>query len=192
MPPMFNEERAAQAAAFFLYRAGGRLPLIKLMKLLYLAEREAVRQFGEPIIGDKLVSMPHGPVLSITLELMNGASNYPVGWNRWITDREGHDLALADAGMIRSPEEDLLDLSLDDLEVLKTIWDKFGHWDKWKLRDYTHTGGCPEWQDPQGSSHPIPMERLLQVLEFSSEKICATLEHLQEREQVLQALNAEF
>ena len=71
-PTLFNEKRTAQAAAFMLHSAGGRLPLLKLMKLLYLAERESLRLFGEPISGDKLVSMPHGPVLSKTLDMMNG------------------------------------------------------------------------------------------------------------------------
>ena len=51
-PTLFNEKRAAQAAAFLLHRAGGRLPVLKLMKLMYLAERESLRLYGEPIIGD--------------------------------------------------------------------------------------------------------------------------------------------
>ena len=53
-PTLFNEKRTAQAAAFLLHQAGGRLPLLKLMKLLYLAERESLRLYGEPISGDKL------------------------------------------------------------------------------------------------------------------------------------------
>ncbi len=36
---MFNERKAAQAAAYLLHKAGGKLPLLKLMKLMYLAER---------------------------------------------------------------------------------------------------------------------------------------------------------
>ncbi len=38
---LFNEKKAAQAAAYFLLRAGGRLDVLKLMKLLYLAERRS-------------------------------------------------------------------------------------------------------------------------------------------------------
>lgn len=33
----FEEKRAAQVAAVFLDEAGGTLPLLKLMKLMYLA-----------------------------------------------------------------------------------------------------------------------------------------------------------
>jgi uncharacterized phage-associated protein len=54
---LFNEVRTAQAAAFLLYRAGGKLPLIKLVKLLYLAERLSLKKYGEPITGDKLLDL---------------------------------------------------------------------------------------------------------------------------------------
>lgn len=187
LPALFNERRTAQAAAFFLHCAGGRLPLIKLMKLLYLAERESLRLYGDPITGDRLVSMPHGPVLSITYNLMQGESSTPGGWNTWVADREGYDLALADPGMIRTPEQDLLELSDTDLEVLASIWRQYGHMDKWRLRDFTHQGGCPEWEDPNGSSMPIHMFDLLQHLGYTPESAQALDEHLHERERMAQA-----
>jgi hypothetical protein len=42
------------------------LPVIKLIKLMYLAERLSLQRYGEPLTGDRLVSMPDGPVLSMT------------------------------------------------------------------------------------------------------------------------------
>lgn len=188
-PTLFNEKRTAQAAAFLLHRAGGRLPLLKLMKLMYLAERESLRKFGEPIVGDRLVSMPHGPVLSMTYEHMNG--NLPSvegGWATWVEDRAGHDLALRDPSMIRSPEDDLLELSDDDLETLEVTWQQFGHMSKFALRDYTHSDACPEWVDPQGSSAPIPLERLFNALGFSQTGVDSAVKHLTEQAQ----LNAAF
>ena len=178
-PTLFKEKRTAQAAAFLLYRAGGRLPLLKLMKLMYLAERESLRLHGEPITGDKLVSMPHGPVLSMTYEHMNGALECaPGGWDCWIEDRSGHDLALKDQSMIRTPEQDLLELSEGDLEVLEQVWHRFGHMGKFALRDYTHSAACPEWQDPQGSSKPISLETLFRALGYSDKGIESAVEHL--------------
>lgn len=181
-PTLFNEKRTAQVAAFFLHRAGGRLPLLKLMKLMYLAERESLRQFGEPISGDKLVSLPHGPVLSSTLDLMNGwGRSEEGGWDSWMTDKEDHQIALRDPSMIRSPELDLLELSDDDLYVLDSIWEKFGHMGKYELRDYTHGEGCPEWEDPRGSSRPIPLGRLFRALGYSDAGIKSAIEHLHEQ-----------
>lgn len=181
-PTLFNERRTAQAAAFFLHHAGGRLPLLKLMKLLYLAERESLRVFGEPISGDKLVSMQHGPVLSKTLDMMNGwGGEAQGGWNTWVEDRSGHDLALRDPSMIRSPEQDLLELSDGDLEILESIWEKFGHMGKYDLVEYTHSPACPEWVDPRGSSRPIPPAKLLKAIGYEGEALQSTLEHLNER-----------
>ena len=37
----FDEAKATQAAAFFLQLRGGQMHYIKLIKLLYLADREA-------------------------------------------------------------------------------------------------------------------------------------------------------
>lgn len=169
-------------AAFLLHRAGGQLPLLKLMKLMYLAERESLRRYGEPISGDRLVSMPQGPVLSNTLNLMNGyGGSCDGGWDSWIEDRADNDVALRDASMIRSPEQDLLELSSGDLAVLNDVWTQFGHMAKFDLVRYTHTGGCPEWEDPHGSSRPIPMGRLFRELGYSDAGIRSAIEHLNEQ-----------
>lgn len=181
-PSLFNEKRTAQAAAFLLHRAGGRLPLLKLMKLLYLAERESLKVYGEPISGDKLVAMPHGPVLSTTYDLMNGAVlSMQGGWETWMEDRAGHDIALRDPSTIRSPEEDLLELSNGDLEILQQIWDMFGHMGRYELVAYTHSDACPEWEDPRGSSRPIPMGRLFKALGYSDEGVRSAVEHVNEQ-----------
>jgi uncharacterized phage-associated protein len=70
---LFNEKKAAQSAAYLLFRAGKPMSVLKLTKLLYLAERRSFEKYGEPMIGDNPVSMPHGPVLSTTYDHMNGA-----------------------------------------------------------------------------------------------------------------------
>lgn len=189
-PTLFNEKRTAQAAAFMLHQAGGRLPLLKLMKLLYLAERESLRAYGEPISGDKLVSMPNGPVLSKTLNMMNGwGGDTRGGWNDWIEDRAGHDFALRDPSMIRSPEKDLLELSLSDLEILGSVWERFGHMEKFDLVEHTHSGACPEWEDPRGSSRPIPPGRLFKALGYSDEATRSAVEHLKERARLNAAMS---
>ena len=169
-PPKFDEKRTAQAAAFLLYQAKGSLPLIKLLKLLYLAERLSLSRYGEPITGDSIVAMEHGPVLSATLNHINGALlSGEGGWATWISDRENHKVALRDESMIRTPEQDLLKLSDADLEILNEIWANFGHLDKWSLVSYTHSPNVPEWKDPGQSSNPIPYATLLPLLGHSEE-----------------------
>lgn len=169
---LFDERKAAQAAACLLHRAGGKLPLLKLMKLMYLAERLSLKRYGDTITGDAFVSMPHGPVLSMTYDHMNGASiSKEGGWDTWVSDRAENSVALRDESMIRTPEDDLTALSETDLECLADVWTEFGHWDKYKLRDYTHSGACAEWEDPKGSSRPIPTARLLKAVGYAPEQV---------------------
>ena len=85
---MFNERRVAQMAAYLLDHARTRMKYLKLMKLLYLADRESMKRHGHPISGDRYVSMDHGPVLSNTLNLINGAVKFQEhGWDYWIADK---------------------------------------------------------------------------------------------------------
>ena len=187
---LFNEKKAAQAAAYFLYRSGQamQMPVLKLMKLLYLAERRSYERYCEPMIGDRLVSMPHGPVLSITYNHMNGEmESVEGGWESWIGDREGHDVAVKNPEQFQSPEDDLLELSDSDLEILNETWNEFGHMSKYQIRDYTHMY-CPEWQDPKGSMIPMTFGDLFRALEFSSEKADKCIDHLHS----LKAINAAF
>jgi len=158
----FNELKAAQAAAWFLSQSQGSMTILKLMNLLYLAERQALRDLERTLTGDRMVSMPHGPVLSQTLELANGQIQAAAGgWDAWMRDRENRTISLRD-DVAPTPEQ--LDcLSDAELHVLQTVQDQFGQWDAIRLRDYTHQR-CAEWQDPNGSSLRITYRTALQAV----------------------------
>ena len=181
---LFNERKAAQAAAYFLFRASGPLSVLKLTKLLYLAERRSFERFGQPMIGDRLVSMPHGPVLSRTYNLMNGElPSVEGGWESWIADRAEHVLSLRRPDALRSPQLDLLELSDADVEILGEIWGRFGQMSGWQLREYTHDH-CPEWTDPEGSMIPMRPEELFDALKFTPEQTRAALERMREEDAI--------
>lgn len=160
---MFNERKAAEMAAFLLQRAGGKLNVLKLTKLLYLAERESMNLHGFPICGDRMVSMPKGPVLSGTLDLTSGNTISP-HWEALIEDREHHDVRL------RTPVErtDLCELSDSAISVMEKVWEKFGQMDQWQLVKFTHDK-CAEWEDPNGSSVLIPPKRVFAAVGKSPE-----------------------
>lgn len=171
---MINEQKVAQMAAYLLKKRGGCMAHLKLMKLLYLADREAMARYGAPITGDRVVSMPHGPVLSMTLNLMDGdVESSPNGWDEWISDKANHELSLNHDVM----NADLDELSQADIEVLEEVWTKFGKMSRWEIRDYTHT--LPEWEDPNGSSNAIPYRKIMMALGRSEEEasyLCAEIE----------------
>jgi len=161
---MYSEHKAAQMGAFFLHEAGGRMPHLKLMKLLYLAERESYRRHGHGISGDAMVSMPHGPVLSQTLDYINGhIQSAPGGWDDWIADKAERQVQLKKRDITR---RDLGEMSAGDVEVLAAVWEQFGRMDQWQISDYTHQR-CAEWEDPNGSSKPIARETILQAVGYS-------------------------
>lgn len=171
---MFSESKVTQMAAFLLHKRGGRMSHLKLMKLLYLADREAMGRFGTPISGDFIVAIPHGPALSLTLNLMDGdTKSAPDGWDDWISDKEDHEVSL------RKPvtREELDELSDADVDILETVWNQFGKMNRWEIRVYTHA--LPEWQDPKGSSHPIPYKDVFHALgrtDKEAEELAARIE----------------
>ena len=60
---IFQEEKAAQAAGYLLNKYPSKSHnLMALLKMLYLADRMALVETGYPITGDRMVSMPNGPV----------------------------------------------------------------------------------------------------------------------------------
>lgn len=185
---MFNEQKAAQIAAWFLAQAGGAMPHLKLMKLMYLADREAMLEHGFPMTGDHFVSMPHGPVLSNTLSHMNDeAPTSPDGWDSWIGDKANHEVAL----VRNASAEDLDYLSRADLGVLAAIWAKFGHMTKYQIRDYTHDSrNCPEWRDPKGSSYPIHYKTIFEALGFDAELAVTMAAEIQAQDTIAKALHA--
>lgn len=152
----FREERTTQAAARLIQLEGGTINHMKLIKLLYIAERRALLRWGRPITFDWYVSMPHGPVLSFTLDKINqqaapGSESY---WHRYISERRNHEISLKDASEIPNDQ-----LSPAEEALLDEVYAEFGKLNQWELRDYSHT--LPEWQDPKGSRLPIRIEDIL-------------------------------
>jgi len=159
---MFDEAKVAQAAAYLVDKRGGRMSHLKLIKLLYLADREALRRFEAPITGDQYVAMPHGPVLSRTLDLINGFTPPdPAGWAGWLSDVQDHQVSLN-----RAVSRPVLDhLSDAEIAVLDDIFARYGSLSRWALRDLTHDPKqIPEWIDPKGGSRPIHLGRILEAV----------------------------
>ncbi|MCW1951238.1 MAG: Panacea domain-containing protein [Octadecabacter sp.] len=154
----YKERKAAQVAAFFALKEQGSINVLKLAKLLYLTERESMKRFDEPMFFDRLVSMDHGPVTSIALNQVNGLSqsNY---WDAYIAGRSGYDINSLEG----LATESLNELSKADLKILEDLWDFFGAMSQYQLRDWTHLN-CPEWENPHGSSEPIPHDRVFKFL----------------------------
>jgi uncharacterized phage-associated protein len=173
----YNPRKAAQTIAYFAIKNGcAPLHVVKAVKLVYLADRESIQEFGFPIQDETRVSMKHGPVNSSTYRYVNGDQDAEAsGWADFVSDRANHEIGLANSEICA---DDLDELSDADIQILDTVWEKFGGVDTWRLCDWTHeSNNLPEWEDPGQSSIPIPLSRMMAAVGIEQPK---------EREQLVQ------
>ena len=159
---MFNEAKTAQMAAYLLARSGGRMRYIKLVKLLYLADRESMRQVGDSMTHDLTYSLPQGPVLSNTLNLVKGSA---VGdhWRTMVV-KDGYDSCLSAPVAV----DDLDELSPQDTDILDAVLAQFGAMSWQAVVQWTHDR-LPEWKNPGASRLPIRPEDIFSALGWTDE-----------------------
>ncbi len=86
--PRFNIEKATEAVAYLLqlYGKGEPIKFMRILKLLYIADRSAFQEWERPITYDNYVSMDNGQVLSNTYNLMKRESQFDE-WDEHIQHR---------------------------------------------------------------------------------------------------------
>ena len=151
---MFDEAKATQAAAYFLKLRGGQMHYIKLIKLLYLTDREALLRWGNSVTTDHHVSMDNGPVVSTILNLITADKDKPV-WGRYISAPLGdYEVKL----LVDAVPTDKL--SQAEEKLMQELFERYGHWNRWDLiNKVMHK--LPEWRCPNGSSSPISLRDIL-------------------------------
>lgn len=159
-PPLigFKSEKAAQIAAYFAQRAGAAIEKLKLIKLIYLSEREHLRRHGQPMLYDELFSLEHGPICSSTLNGINGHIDQTV-WSAFLIKKDNK--------MISAKREfgrdDFDELSDAEIDVLEAVWNQFGRMTASEIRKYTHDH-CPEYTEVQKGRVPISYKKLLDAV----------------------------
>jgi len=148
----FNLDKAVQVLAFLLSELG-RTDKAKLMKLVYLADREHFLRHGYPITGDRPCALKHGPVPSATFDAINGELCAPDNDVFRYLHAEDYHVELR-----QSPGVSLL--SDDEQATLKDVLKQHGHKKTWDLVAETHQ--LPEYVESyvEGTSTPIPYERI--------------------------------
>lgn len=179
---MFNVEKSAQMAAYLLHKRGGQMSFLKLMKLLYLSDRKSLDLYGEPISGDRYVSMNYGPVLSNVYSLIADGSQVGNKWDEWIRDGADHTVVLRQRF---DDVYDLTELSRADIRVMDGVFEQYGHLNRFDLCNETHRI-CPEWQDPHGSSIPIRIQDIFRALGKNQEEAEALARELMAKNQLEQ------
>jgi uncharacterized phage-associated protein len=168
----FDEQKAVAAATWFIQRAKGEMNYLALMKLLYLADREALVRFGHPITGDRVVAMKNGPVLSRIFDFVSQKKqNLPKSlWHSFIPRPMPFvfTVKLEKGAQIEA-------LSKGEIALLDEIFSKFCGMTEWDLVEFTHQ--LPEWKKPKGKSAPISFEEVLKAAGASAKDIAAIAEN---------------
>lgn len=164
MTPKFDEAKATQIAGRLLrLRGTGKMHYLKLIKLMYLIDRESLVRWGWTMTGDSIVSMKHGLVLSNTLDLITEETFGRSYWKDFISGPVGH----YEVELLRDTESD--ELSEAEIVLIDEMYRRFGYENRWRLRDYTHT--LPEFKEAEGSSIPVDYAEVMHGAQLGNEQI---------------------
>ncbi len=160
----FHPEKTVEAAAMFLKLHGKPIKYLGLLKMLYIADRIALKRMEQPITGDHYVSMKYGPVLSGVYDLIKGQplDNALPLWSKFISPRDNNYVKL-----IQDPGYD--ELCEEEEGIIRQVYQIFGHLDPFTVAEWTYD--LPEWQDPLGSAIPIEIEEILKNVGKSNQEI---------------------
>ena len=145
--------RTLQASACLLRLDGKRMGYLRLLKLLYIADREWLAETGESITGDRASAMKYGPILLNVYDLVTGKGSQAGVWDDFI-HTEGYAVALvADPGRG--------ELSRGIVDKLTEVTERYRGIDDWELSEQTHE--FREWADNYTGSgaSPIPWQEIL-------------------------------
>jgi uncharacterized phage-associated protein len=160
---IFDSHRASQLAAYLLSLSPGRrMNYMLLLKMLYLADRESLKEEGVPLTGDDAYALDYGPVLSKIYDLIRPTAQSRLSekeravWESHLAT-EGYDLVLKHPA---GTDE----LSRYEKELLAGVHARCQAADPFDLSEQTHD--FEEWRKnyvPRTAMH-IPLDDILEAV----------------------------
>lgn len=131
--------------------------IMSVLKLMYLADKMSLEEYGRFFSGETYVAMQHGPVHSVSYDLMKAARE--TDQYGFVIQHSYHIKPLRDS--------DLDEMSDSDIRCLDKIIKLFGEYPAYHLREISHDIAWKKtWleAEKQGSS-PIPIERIINTFD---------------------------
>ena len=141
--PKFNEQKATEAVSLLLKMHGGKMSRVKVLKLLYLADRKAIENWERPITHDIYYSMKEGQVLSGVLDLINSVIQNPI-WQKYIVIADNISIKLRNKDEFAGVQN----LTRAEVRLIEDIYKEFGNWDRFELGKLTKK--FPEYKPTTG------------------------------------------
>ncbi len=192
----FDIDKTIQITDYLLKKFNGKVNYTKLIKMLYIADKEALKSYGFTISNDKYYSLPKGPILSNLYYLIQDTIRGDIKEEQlfyWKTffQKDGYDIK-----HVNKNDLSYTKLCKADKKILDKIFEE--HKDKsfTELIELTHNKELfPEvkWEQaeaaetPDEKNIPITIEEILKSVGVSNEEI-----ELIAAENIAQNKNAEF
>lgn len=142
---MMDCRKIVQALAYFASKQPKKeIDSWKAYKLLWIADRYHLRQYGRMITGDTYHAMPHGPVPSDAKHIIDGeplsylsnVDGYAGKYIQKLSPRSRSYRAIGDL--------DTRVFSQTDIEAMERVSELYGGWDFKQLEEFSHR--YPDWQ----------------------------------------------
>ncbi|MBI3469609.1 MAG: SocA family protein [Planctomycetes bacterium] len=171
----FDVHKAIQVAGVLLRAERNRMSYLRLLKLLYIADREALRETGMPLLGSKSVAMDNGPLHSDLYDLVKGIHENTPLWSKFFST-VGYQVEMVD-----QPDNGLL--SQYEIEKIQSTVAKYAPFTDYQIcQEMTHT--FDEWRKryEEGTSKPIQLEDIIDAIGRGGDK-ASIMEDLLELEE---------
>jgi len=140
----FSHQKAVQIINFFAQQNGGEISKLRMLKLVFFADRYHLRKYGRPITDDQYWAMKMGPVASCIKEIAELNGDDP----RERLYAKRFLVSAAKPHHVRSVAAIEPQVFSDsDREALTFAWNTFGHVKD--LVELTHR--YPEWKRREGA-----------------------------------------
>jgi uncharacterized phage-associated protein len=160
----FDRDKALEAILFIANSL--RNPTFhSISKMLYLADKLHLQEYGRLICGDRYVAMDNGPVPSAIYDMMKvaaGRRSIDVDWDEII--REAMDVHQG-REVVPKRDCDIDMLAESEIECIKQTIARYGSKSFGELTDITHDSAWNATDDNQ----PIPLQAIVATLPNAAE-----------------------
>lgn len=160
---MVKKFEACVQAIHYLLKNFGEMDKLKIVKLIYFADKWQLIAAGRTITNDDYLAMRHGPAGSMVLNVLNRNEEYLEPEQLEFMDRYILQAKVGESSYKFMDRDMCYDqFSESDVSALGRIGEKFKSLDKWDIVNLTHK--YPEWrqferelkEDP-AACRPIPL-----------------------------------
>lgn len=141
--PKIIETRTIIETIYYLLKKLGTADKIKLLKLVYLADKYHLIYYGRTVTNDDYYAMKFGPVPSTVKDILEFDKNVTISDDEYKYASSLFEKSSQNNFKVKKGKFELDMLSETDKEALDYVIKEFGSMTQWDLSEYTHR--YPEW-----------------------------------------------